>query len=154
MRQDVESFIERTGLLWQKDGLPRIAGRIFGLTLISPEPRSLDDIAETLGVSKASVSTDARLLVQMGFIERVSMPGDRRDYYRITRQSLERSLEARLQRLREFQEVLDDGMKLPIDDPDVRGRLEDHRLAFEHFLSALTDALEQLRSRHSVENHS
>lgn len=150
MHRDVLAFIERAGLLWQKDGLPRIAGRIFGLTLISPDPCSLDDIAETLGVSKASVSTDARLLEQMGFIERVSLPGDRRDYYQITPQSLERSLEARVQRIREFEDLLDTGMKLNIRKAEVRERLEDHRLAFEHVMTAFEHALEQLRSRHSA----
>ncbi|MGH7636994.1 MAG: GbsR/MarR family transcriptional regulator [Gemmatimonadaceae bacterium] len=152
MHRDVESFIERAGLLWQKDGLPRIAGRIFGLTLISPDPCSLDDIADTLGVSKASVSNDARLLEQMGFIERVSLPGDRKDYYRITPQSLERSLEARVQRIREFQDLLQSGMRLPIKRAEVRERLEDHLVAFEHVLDALGEALEDLRSRHQLES--
>ena len=152
MHRDVEAFIERAGLLWQRDGLPRIAGRIFGLTLISPEPCSLDDIAETLGVSKASVSNDARLLEQMGFIERVSMPGDRKDYYQITPQSLERSLEARVERIRAFQDLLSSGMRLPIRHADVRERLEDHRLAFEHVVEALGEALEQLRSKHQSES--
>lgn len=151
MHRDVENFIERAGMLWQRDGLPRIAGRIFGLALVSPDPCSLDDIAETLGVSKASVSNDARLLEQMGFIERVSRPGDRKDYYQITPQSLERSLEARVQRIREFQGLLESGMRLPIKRAEVRERLEDHRLAFGHMVNALGEALEQLRSRHLSE---
>src|SRR5687768_7992600 len=107
MHRDVESFIERCGVLWEKDGLPRIAGRIFGLTLLSPDPCSLDDIADTLGVSKASVSNDARLLEQLGFVERVSLAGDRRTYYQITEQSLERSLQTRVQRVEEFQQLMD-----------------------------------------------
>lgn len=152
MHRDVEAFIERAGLQWQRDGLPRIAGRIFALTLISPEPCSLDEIAETLGVSKASVSNDARLLEQMGFVERVSLPGDRRDYYQITTQSLERSLETRVQRIRDFQGLMELGMRLPIKHARVKERLEDHRLAFEHMVGALGEALEQLRSRHSVES--
>jgi DNA-binding transcriptional regulator GbsR (MarR family) len=151
MHRDVETFIERCGMLWQRDGLPRIAGRIFGLTLISPDPCSLDDIAETLGVSKASVSNDARLLEQMGLIERVSRPGDRKDYYQITSQSLERSLQARVQRIREFQGLLEAGMRLPIKRAEVKERLEDHRLAFEHMVGALGEAIEQLRSRHLSE---
>jgi DNA-binding transcriptional regulator GbsR (MarR family) len=148
VQRDIATFIERAGLLWQKDGLPRIAGRIFGLTLISPDPCSLDDIADTLGVSKASVSNDARLLEKMGLIERVSLPGDRRDYYQITPQSLERSLEARVQRVRELQDLMEFGMRLPIKRAEVKERLEDHRLAFEHMVDAFAEALEQLRARH------
>jgi DNA-binding transcriptional regulator GbsR (MarR family) len=152
MHRDVREFIERAGVLWQKDGLPRIAGRIFALTLISPDPCSLDDIAEALEVSKASVSTDARLLEMMGLIERVSLRGDRKDYYRITPLSLERSLEARVQRVHDFEALLASGMQLPIPSPEVRERLEDHLLAFEHMVKALERALEELRSRHTAVN--
>jgi DNA-binding transcriptional regulator GbsR (MarR family) len=150
MHRDVEAFIERSGMLWQKDGLPRIAGRIFGLTLISPDPCSLEDIAATLGVSKASVSNDTRLLEKMGFIEKVSLPGDRKDYYQVTSGSLERSLAARVERIQEFQSLMEDGMKLPIKHGDVRDRLADHRLAFRLVMHALNDALEQLKSRHQA----
>ena len=150
MRREVQQFIERAGRLWQSDGLPRISGRIFGLLLISPDPCSLDDIAGALGVSKASASTDTRLLERMGFIERVSLPGDRRDYYQITPRSLERALEARARRIREYQELLDAGMRLPVASPHVRERLEDHRLAFGHAIEALEQALAQLRARHQT----
>lgn len=74
-------FVEQMGLSAEADGLPRIAGRLFGFLLLSPGPRSLDEIATELGVSKGSVSTDARLLLRHGWLQRVSRPGDRRDYY-------------------------------------------------------------------------
>ena len=147
MHRDVEAFIERCGVLWEKDGLPRIAGRIFGLTLVSPDPCSIDDIAESLGVSKASVSNDTRLLEQLGFVERVSLPGDRKVYYQITPQSLERSLETRVQRIEEFQQLMDSGMQLPIKRAEVRERIEAHRLAFGFVTNALGDALEELKAR-------
>lgn len=79
-----ESFIERMGLAAENDGLSRIAGRLFGALLLDSEPRSLDDLAEQLAVSKASVSTEARRLVERGVAERIGKPGDRRDYYTLT----------------------------------------------------------------------
>ena len=72
------------GLAAETDGLSRIAGRLFGALLLESEPRSLDDLAEQLDVSKASVSTEARRLLDRGVAERVSKPGDRRDYYALT----------------------------------------------------------------------
>jgi DNA-binding transcriptional regulator GbsR (MarR family) len=147
MHRDVKAFIERSGLLWERDGLPRIAGRIFGLTLLSPDPCSIDDIAETLGVSKASVSNDARLLEQMGFVERVSLPGDRKVYYQITPQSLERAIATRVRRIEEFQQLMDSGMRLPIKSTDVRSRIDAHRLAFGFVTRALGDALDQMKAR-------
>ncbi|HYC49988.1 MAG TPA: MarR family transcriptional regulator [Gemmatimonadaceae bacterium] len=150
MHRDVEEFIERLGVLWQRDGLPRIAGRIFGLALVSPDPCSLDDIAESLGVSKASVSNDARMLEQMGFIERVSIAGDRKDYYQVNEGSLERALELRVQRIEEFRKLLESGMELPIRNPSVRERLADHRVAFGYLSNALSEALKDIKERHTA----
>ena len=58
-----ERFIERMGMAFETDGATRIMGRIFGLLLLSGKPVALDEIAESLGVSRASVSTDARKLL-------------------------------------------------------------------------------------------
>lgn len=76
-------FIEEVGITTEGDGLPRIAGRLFGYLLLSPEPRSLDEIADALDVSKGSASTDARLLLRHGWLRRVSQTGDRKDYYEL-----------------------------------------------------------------------
>ena len=72
------------GLTAESDGLSRIAGRLFGALLLAHEPRSLDELAQQLDVSKASVSTEARRLVERGVAERIGKTGDRRDYYALT----------------------------------------------------------------------
>ena len=81
---DKHSFVERMGLTTESDGLSRIAGRLFGALLLADEPRSLDALADELDVSKASVSTEARRLVDRGVAERIGKTGDRRDYYALT----------------------------------------------------------------------
>jgi DNA-binding transcriptional regulator GbsR (MarR family) len=151
MRQDVERFIERAGLLWEDDGLPRIAGRIFALALINEDALSLDEIAEALGVSKASVSNDTRLLERMGFIERVSRPGDRRDYYQSTERSFERAIAERIRRMHELQRLIEAGRELAVKSPSVRARLDDHHFAFAQVTAALEKALEELAARHAQE---
>ena len=40
-----EQFVERMGLVSEADGLPRIAGRIFGYLLLTTGECSLDDLA-------------------------------------------------------------------------------------------------------------
>lgn len=65
-------------------GVPRMAGRILGRLLVSTEPyETLDSLATSLGASKGSMSTMARLLAGAGLVERVPVPGGRRDHYRI-----------------------------------------------------------------------
>ena len=149
MRKDIERFVEKAGLLWENDGLPRIAGRIYGLILITEEPLSLDEIADSLGVSKASVSTDTRLLERMGFVERVSKPGDRKDYYQHTERSFERAIAERIRRMHELESLIESGRALAVAR-GVRERLADHHFAFSQISRALETTLVALQERHRV----
>src|SRR6478672_5479081 len=91
-----KDFVERLAVAHEADTLPRIAGRIFGLLLICEREMSLDELAKELGASKGSASVNTRLLEQRGFVERISRPADRRDYYRIMPDLFERTMEQRL----------------------------------------------------------
>jgi len=74
-------FIEAGGHTTQSFGLGRIIGQIYSLLYLSPAPLCLDEIADELGVSKASVSTTIRQLESWTAAKRVWMKGDRRDFY-------------------------------------------------------------------------
>ena len=63
-------------------GLNPLMGRIVGLLIISEEPQSLDDMVETLEMSKGPISQISRRLKERGLIEKVWVPGDRKDYYK------------------------------------------------------------------------
>ena len=79
----VENFIEQMGLIAQSDGGPRIAGRIFGLLLVEGRPFALHEMAERLKISKASASTNARMLAERGMLRLTAHAGDRQDYYEL-----------------------------------------------------------------------
>ena len=143
----LSAFVERAGCVCERDGLPRIAGRILGLLLVSAEPLSLDVIAERLGVSRASVSTDARRLVDQGVLERVGRPGDRRDYYQMAADSPQRSLEQRLGAVRHFLALLDDAQRLPEQEPEVRERLQDTAALYREVMDATAAVLDRWRAR-------
>lgn len=139
--QATDQFIERMGRLFEQDGLARIAGRIFGRLLLAAEPKSLDDLVEELQVSKASVSTNTRLLARLGMVERTTFPGDRRDYYRVLESVHERMLELRLERLQATSELLGDGLRTPAAaDPRVRKRLEQYGEFFDRMVEAIAEA--------------
>lgn len=76
-------MVEVTARICQRLGLPRSSGQIFGLLYLSPSALSLDEIAEALGLSKASVSTGTRQLLGWHAIRQVWKPGDRKDYYEV-----------------------------------------------------------------------
>src|SRR4051794_22383596 len=73
-------LVDCTGRLFQRVGLPRSTGQIYGLLYLSPKPLSLDDIVASLGLSKGSASNGTRHLLSLGAIRRVWAPGERKDY--------------------------------------------------------------------------
>lgn len=74
-------MIEAGGRTAQTFGINRLFGQLYMFLFMSPEPASLDVIAESLGVSKASVSIACRQLESWGVLHKVWMKGDRKDYY-------------------------------------------------------------------------
>jgi DNA-binding transcriptional regulator GbsR (MarR family) len=82
--QRESALIEKLGRLAEGEGLPRIGGRMLGYLAISGAPRSIDELAATLKVSRASISTNGKLLQSIGLLERTTIAGDRRDYLRVT----------------------------------------------------------------------
>ena len=150
MRQAEQEFVERMGVILASDGLTRIAGRIFGLLLLTPDDASLDEIAEALGVSKASVSLDARRLEQRGFVQRVSRPGDRRDYYRVAANLLAHIMEQRVRRWRILHDTVTDARVALAGDvtPEVERRLDRFAAGSEYILGILADALARWTGDH------
>lgn len=141
-------FIEQLGVLLETDGYSPVAGRLFGLLLLTEDTCSLDELARELAVSKASVSINVRLLAQRGVVERVGQPGDRRDHYRIAPDLLARTMEQRLARWRRFHEAIASARGTPaIRSRTVRARLDELEQAYAHMLGVTTRALEEWRSR-------
>jgi DNA-binding transcriptional regulator GbsR (MarR family) len=137
-------FAEKTGLFFEDDGYPRIAGRIFGLLLMSEAARSLHDIATRLRVSKASVSTDARLLERWDIVERVSRPGDRKVYYRIVPDLPYRTMEHRLERVRRMGRLMREARAAVPGRGTLKARLSEFAAAYDQALVTMEKALRRV----------
>ncbi len=137
----VARYVEHLGLLWESQGLSRIAGRMIGLLTLRNDPQSLEEIARTLGVSKGSVSTDARHLAHLGLLHKVpnATPGDRRDYYVIAPDLPAATLAHRIAELEALQQALSAASVLPETPPAVRDRLTRFGEFHRHAIIALTN---------------
>ncbi len=130
------------------DGLTRIAGSIFAYLLLSEEPVSLDVLAEELGVSKASVSTEARHLEGRGVLVRSKRPRDRRDYYTVGADFHARRLEQAIGRWGRMAEVLDQVPKrLPALSATVTDRLDYMERVHDFVTERVTLALEAWKKK-------
>jgi predicted transcriptional regulator len=111
-----QQFVEGMGLYFERLGVPRIGGRILGLLMLAERPLTLDDMARALKVSRASVSTNARMSVAVGMVEHVSLRGDRRDYYAFSPDAWTRRIEVVLPLLDLLRRLAEQG--LPALDPE------------------------------------
>ncbi|MEM1093102.1 MAG: MarR family transcriptional regulator [Bacteroidota bacterium] len=77
-------LIDAYSQAYQNLGYSSLMGKIVALLLITPEALSLDQISEELQMSKGPISQIARRLKDHNLIEKVWIPGERKDYYRAT----------------------------------------------------------------------
>jgi len=118
-----KQFIEDTGLLIERGGIPRMAGRILGWLMIADPPhQSIDELTKELMASKGSISTMTRLLIQIGLIERVSFPGVRHDYFRIRPGVVQHILKHTSEDLRIGKELSERGLSLVADKSELSRR--------------------------------
>jgi len=76
-----DSMLDGLGKLAEYFGYSKIMGQLYGALLLSPNPLSLDDLAAFLRKSKANVSTNLRVLENMGTVREVWVRGSRRKFY-------------------------------------------------------------------------
>jgi DNA-binding transcriptional regulator GbsR (MarR family) len=62
-------------------GYPKGMGAIFAVVYLAPTPLSLNEIAESTGLTKGAISTEIRTLARLGLVHRSTRLGDRKDYY-------------------------------------------------------------------------
>ncbi|NJR61804.1 MAG: MarR family transcriptional regulator [Cyanobacteria bacterium CRU_2_1] len=99
--------------MFEMVGLPRMSGRIFGWLLIADPPQqSTGELADILQASKGSISTMTRLLIQIGLIERVSHPGERRDYFQIKPHAWSQITKQRIAQITAFRQLAERGLAL------------------------------------------
>ena len=109
----LREWVEQLSILLEREGLPRMAGRIFGWLLVcAPPEQTMEDLAAAVQGSKASMSTMTRLLAQVGLVEKVRLPGARRDAFRIRLGQWQQLWRARMQLLEEAAVLTGRGLAL------------------------------------------
>lgn len=140
-------FIETMGLIAQRGGSPRISGRVFGLLILRDDPVALQDIADTLQVSKASASTNARLLRDRGMIKLISQPGERQDYYQLVPNPFQSMLEMLSLEMQHAARDVEQAQTAFDSDssPDVQSRINNLKIFYQQSAQFLANTAGQLK---------
>lgn len=84
--KETKELVEKIGVFLEKAvNFQPVPARIAGYLLLSEPPyKTFDEIREYLNVSKSAVSQALNLLISQSFIDYITLPGDRKRYFRIT----------------------------------------------------------------------
>ncbi len=111
-----QNFISSWGAFGTHWGINRTMAQIHALLLISPDPLSQDDIMAELNISRGNVNMNIRDLIDWGLVERILLPGERREYFsaekdiwkvatQITKERKKRELDPMMKLLAQLEQV-------------------------------------------------
>lgn len=146
---DIMEFVEQMGGYFESRSLTRLAGRLLGWLLVcDPERQSSEELATALAASSGGISTNARMLIQFGFIERLAVVGDRRTYFRLRPNAFAAGERERIRAMAELQDLADVGLRALGDAPPQRSRrLREMRDLLAYMENVVSDALGRYSQR-------
>lgn len=140
-----QEFIESIGLVAQAEGLPRIAGRLFGLMVFDQGPLSFSELAEQLQVSRGSISSSARQLEELGVIRRSTKPGDRQDYFQLSDNPYMTLLNLAANRANRAKETIARTLEqIPTKEKSIKKRIGDYSAFYNTMQQSLADAAKRI----------
>ena len=141
-REQLLPWVERVAMLFHNEsGLPPITGRIFGwLMVCDPPEQSGAEIAEAIGASRASITTNMRVLTAAGLVRRLSRPGGRTAYYVVDEDAWEQVVRRRNAVLTAFAEIMADGVDLLGEGNERSARVRAAHEVFEWFAEVIASA--------------
>jgi DNA-binding transcriptional regulator GbsR (MarR family) len=107
-------WVERVATFFAEHyGLPPITGRIVGwLMICEPPEQSAAQIAAAIGASRASLTTNMRLLTASGLVHRLTRSGGRTAYFRIDDDMWQKVIRRRIASMMSFGEITQDAIRL------------------------------------------
>lgn len=106
-------YLERVGALWEEVGLTKIGGKILGYLLICEKPLvPFQELVDELGVSKASVSNNIKVLTGINFVKVVKPEGERKSYYKPNNINMVEIMQKRTLLFEHYADTMDEGLKI------------------------------------------
>jgi DNA-binding transcriptional regulator GbsR (MarR family) len=148
---EVRHFIERLSLLLVNMGLPPMPARVWATMMCADEDTlTPGDLAQRLGVSPAAISGAVRYLLQVGLLERVAIPGSRRQHYRVPMGLWYQAFMQREQAIKTFSAVAAEGIETLGPKSAAGARMAEIRDFFDFLADALPQLLSEWRAQYEA----
>ncbi|WP_157248716.1 GbsR/MarR family transcriptional regulator [Nonomuraea typhae] len=141
-REHVLDWVERVAAFVSEEwGLTPITGRIMGwLMACDPPEQSAGEIAEAIGASRASLTTNMQLLTSIRLVRRLRKPGERIVYYRIEDDAWSKVIRQKLAAFAAFDQLAEEGLELGLNERAGTERIRSARASIAA-LSAVLDRM-------------
>jgi len=80
-REAKEKFVQSWGALGSQWGINKTMAQIHALLMVSAEPVSMEDIMESLKISRGNASMNLRALMDWGIVYKEYKSGERREFF-------------------------------------------------------------------------
>lgn len=132
-----KELVEEMGRYFDKEGFQPIAGRILGLLMVmDKELFTFDEIVQELNISKSSASNALKNLEIRNSIEYITLPGDRKRYFRIKKHDTQSMFDDMESKMKDLKNLLAYIIELKADKNSDNSKL------FKEVISMIEIALE------------
>lgn len=121
------AFVEEFGVMFERMGSTRMLGRVWGALMVADPPEmAAEELADYLKASRGSISHATRQLIDLGVVQRVNRPGERRDYYRVPKDAWPRAYFTRMRTFHDIVALFQRGMDAMADaSPEAQAPLRE-----------------------------
>lgn len=129
-------YLDHAEELVRRVGLPSGMGRLVGWLLIAePACQTPPEIAKAVELPVEVVRQELEALVTAETLDRVEMPGRAEACFAL--KPIDQLLERRVRQIETMCQLIDEGLALPGQSPEVTDRLESFRGVYAQFIETL-----------------
>jgi len=143
-------FIQSWGALGSQWGINKTMAQIHALLMVSAEPVSMEDIMESLQISRGNASMNLRALIDWGIVYKEYKSGERREFFtaesdldelavKIARERSKREIKPALKVLKEVSSIEAKASKEEKHFVDQTAKLYDFVLRADNMLDKATE---------------
>lgn len=143
-------FIQTWGKLGSEWGISRTVAQCHALLLISGRPLSAEEVMEQLSISRGNANMSLRELISWNLIEKILIPGERREYFQAEKDIWEVARRVMKERKRrEIEPVLATLEKLK----EIKPGKKDNEQEAKAFTSAVGDLHKFIKKANNTAEH-
>jgi DNA-binding transcriptional regulator GbsR (MarR family) len=151
-------FIQTWGALGSQWGINKTMAQIHALLMVSHESKSMEDIMDTLQISRGNASMNLRALIDWGIVYKDYRNGERREYFyaekdldemalKISQERSKREIKPALKVLREVSSFRPESKIEQIHFVDQTQKLYDFVSQADHVLDKITELKDNWMAR-------